>query len=264
MTNLSVNLNKVALLRNQRDVGYPDVAEHGQMILDAGAQGLTVHPRPDERHIRKSDVPILAALIEKWNADDKNRPVEFNIEGYPSDDFIDLVTTHPCHQVTLVPDDPNQRTSDHGWDVVMHRERLKEVISHLKSHGRRVSIFLDPVLELLNHAAETGADHIELYTGPYAEKEVPLETYAACAQKAEELGIGVNAGHDLSLDNLAPFIAALPTCAEVSIGQAITADALKMGWNAAIIAYLTAIEYGHKSSKETDMLTTKAKVNSGT
>ena len=248
MTNLSVNLNKVALLRNQRDVGYPDIAAHGRLILEAGAQGLTIHPRPDERHIRKSDVPVISKLIEDWNADDQNRMVEFNIEGYPSDDFINLVTSHPCHQVTLVPDDPDQRTSDHGWDIKTHQPRLKEVISHLKTHNRRVSLFLDPVPELINDVIKVGADHIELYTGPYAEGDIALSDYIACAKMAENNKIGVNAGHDLSLDNLARFIAAIPTCAEVSIGHAITADALIMGWNGAINAYLTAIKYGHKAA----------------
>ena len=264
MTNLSVNLNKVALLKNQRDVGYPDVAEHGLMILEAGAQGLTVHPRPDERHIRKSDVPVIAALIAQWNDGDHPHPVEFNIEGYPDDDFIDLVTKHDCHQVTLVPDDPHQRTSDHGWDIPRYKDQLKEIITHLKDKNRRVSLFLDPVPELIKEVKDIHADHIELYTGPYAMNETPLNTYAQCAQKAEEMRIGVNAGHDLSLDNLARFIAAIPTCAEVSIGHAITADALKMGWNAAVNAYLTAIRYGHKASRDANIIPLTPEKNSGT
>jgi len=245
-TKLSVNLNKVALLRNQRDVGYPGVIEHGKLILEAGAHGLTVHPRPDERHIRKSDVADIAAFLADW--DDKS--VEFNIEGYPGDDFIDLVTKYNCDQVTLVPDDPNQRTSDHGWNIKTHQHRLENVIKRLQDNGRRVSLFIDPVPEITLLAAEVGADRIELYTGPYAEGQVTLETYAQCASAAEKVGLEINAGHDLSLDNLGRFIAAIPSCAEVSIGHAITADALIMGWNGAVNAYMTAIEYGQKAAKD--------------
>lgn len=246
MTNLSVNLNKVALLRNQRDVGYPAVAEHGKRVLEAGAHGLTAHPRPDERHIRRSDIADIAALLADW----PDKAVEFNIEGYPSDDFIELVTQYDCDQVTLVPDDPNQRTSDHGWDIQTHKDRLENVIMRLKDKGRRVSLFIDPVPEITLQAAEVGADRIELYTGPYAEGQIPLETYAQTAIAAEKLGLEINAGHDLSLDNLGRFIAAIPTCAEVSIGHAITADALIMGWNGAINAYMTAIEYGQKTANK--------------
>lgn len=240
MTKLSVNLNKVALLRNQRDVGYPDLIEHAQLILDAGAHGITVHPRPDERHVRKSDIPALAEFLK--DKDD----IEFNIEGYPSDDFLDLVTTHPCDQVTLVPDDPHQSTSDHGWDVANKHGFLQPIIERLQNAGRRVSLFLDPDPMLIEHVVKTGADRIELYTGPYAENEIQAIKYAETANKAKEAGIGVNAGHDLSLDNLAKFLVAVPNCAEVSIGHAITADALKMGWHSATTAYLTAIKYAQK------------------
>lgn len=245
MTKLSVNLNKVALLRNQRDVGYPDLKEHAKLILEAGAHGITVHPRPDERHIRKSDVPVISEFL----ATEDYQDIEFNIEGYPSDDFLELVTTHKCHQVTLVPDDPNQSTSDHGWDVVSKGEFLKDVVTRLKESERRVSLFLDPDPALIEHVVKTGADRIELYTGPYAENEVDLQQYAETAKRATEAGIGVNAGHDLSLDNLAKFLIAVPDCAEVSIGHAITADALKMGWNGAITAYLTAIKYVQKKNE---------------
>lgn len=248
MTKLSVNLNKLALLRNQRDVGYPSVVEHAQIILEAGAHGLTIHPRPDERHIRRSDVGELAAFLANW----EDKSIEFNIEGYPSDDFIALVLAHKCDQVTLVPDDPNQRTSDHGWDVKAHFERLKSVIEQLHEGGRRVSLFIDPVPGLALQAAAVGADRVELYTGPYAEGEISVEMYAKTALAASEAGLEINAGHDLSLDNLARFIAHVPECAEVSIGHAITADALKLGWNGAVIAYLTALEYGHKMAKKTD------------
>lgn len=246
MTKLSVNLNKIALLRNQRDVGYPDIIEHARLILEAGAHGLTVHPRPDERHIRQSDIPAIAEFLKQHD----NKNIEFNIEGYPSDDFLDLVTTHQCDQVTLVPDDPNQSTSDHGWNVKDKSDFLKTVILKLKDAGRRVSLFLDPDPALIPHVLTTGADRIELYTGPYAENKIRLSAYAETAKHATEAGIGINAGHDLSLDNLAKFLIAVPDCGEVSIGHAITADALKMGWQGAVTAYLTAIEYAQKRNKK--------------
>lgn len=243
MTKLSVNLNKLALLRNQRDIGYPDLLEHAKIILESGADGITVHPRPDERHVRKSDIGALSDFVSKW----PNKEIEFNIEGYPSEEFIDLVLRHKCHQVTLVPDDPAQRTSDHGWDIITHREMLTKVISKLKNRGRRVSLFMDPVPTLITKVEALGADRIELYTGPYAERHIPLQNYTDSALTAKEAGLDINAGHDLNLDNLARFIAAVPHCEEVSIGHAITADALKIGWPAAVQAYLTAIDYGRKS-----------------
>ena len=245
-TKLSVNLNKLALLRNQRDVGYPSVTEHAKIILEAGAHGLTVHPRPDERHIRRSDIVDIAAFLLDYGQSD----IEFNIEGYPSDDFIDLVLKNKCDQVTLVPDDPNQRTSDHGWDIETHFDLLKNTIDKLHDYGRRVSLFIDPVPEIINWAKQVGTNRIELYTGPYAEKEIAVETYAETARQAVEAGIEINAGHDLNLENLAQFIAKIPDCAEVSIGHAITADALLMGWNRAVAAYLTALEYGHKMAQD--------------
>jgi pyridoxine 5-phosphate synthase len=245
-TKLSVNLNKLALLRNQRDIGYPSIIEHAQIILEAGAHGLTIHPRPDERHIRRSDVGEIAAFLAGY--DDKS--IEFNIEGYPSDDFIKLCLDNECNQVTLVPDDPNQRTSDHGWDIKAHKDLLKTVIEKLHDGGRRVSLFIDPVPEMALLAKEVGADRIELYTGPFAENEIPAKTYADTALKAQEVELEINAGHDINLDNLAQFIAQIPTCAEVSIGHAITADALKLGWNGAVNAYLSALEYGHKMASK--------------
>ena len=246
MTKLSVNLNKLALLRNQRDIGYPNVIEHAKMILEAGAHGLTVHPRPDERHIRRSDIGEIAAFLAEW--DDKS--IEFNVEGYPSEDFIELVLENKCDQVTLVPDDPNQKTSDHGWDIETHFETLKNVIKKLHNGGRRVSLFIDPVPEITKRAVDVGADRIELYTGPFAEKQILLKSYADTALEAKERGLEINAGHDLNLDNLAQFISQIPDCAEVSIGHAITADALKLGWNGAVNAYLTAIKYGHKMAND--------------
>ena len=242
-TKLSVNLNKVALLRNQRDVGYPSVLDMARLVVAAGAHGLTVHPRPDERHIRRSDVPALAKLI----ADDLPDDIEFNVEGYPTPDFIDLVQEVRPDQVTLVPDAPDQRTSDHGWNVVEQKSFLREVIADLKTSGARVCLFMDPDPGEMAKAAGAGADRIELYTGPYAEAFetgdvlLLLRRYAETAKEAVTVGLGVNAGHDLSLDNLPSFRRALPDLAEVSIGHAITADALRIGFPAAVEAYLRAL-----------------------
>ncbi|NCO03830.1 MAG: pyridoxine 5'-phosphate synthase [Alphaproteobacteria bacterium] len=244
MTKLSVNLNKVALLRNQRDVGYPNIIKTAEIILNAGAAGITVHPRPDERHIRRSDIPELAQFIENHD----NSEIEFNIEGYPADDFIELVLKHKCHQVTLVPDEPNQRTSDHGWDVKKHHDMLKDITKTLQSQNRRVSLFLDPVPKLIEAVISIGAKRIELYTGPYAEHQIDLMDYATTALEAKKNGIEVNAGHDLSLDNLGDFIESIPDCAEVSIGHAITSDALLMGWDKAVKAYLEVIQKAQKKS----------------
>jgi pyridoxine 5-phosphate synthase len=240
---LSVNLNKVALLRNQRDVGYPSVLETARMVVAAGAHGITVHPRPDERHIRLSDVRELADLI----AGELGHAVEYNIEGYPSDDFIALVREVRPDQATLVPDAPEQHTSDHGWDVRGSFERLRAAIREIKAGGARVSLFMDPEPGAMAEAATVGADRIELYTGPYAhafgtaDGEIMLGRYAEAALAAGQAGLGVNAGHDLSLDNLPPFCRAVPQLVEVSIGNAITADALRLGFPAAVSAYLRAI-----------------------
>ena len=242
-TKLSVNLNKVALLRNQRDVGYPSVLEAARMVVAAGAHGLTVHPRPDERHIRRSDVPALKALTVSKLPDG----IELNVEGYPSDDFIKLIQDVKPEQVTLVPDAPDQRTSDHGWDLVAQKSLLRDVITELKRSGARVGLFMDPEPGEMAKAAGAGADRVELYTGPYAEAfdsgdaALLLQRYADAASAAVEVGLGVNAGHDLSLDNLPSFKRALPMLAEVSIGHAITADALRMGFPAAVEAYLRAL-----------------------
>ena len=238
---LSVNLNKVALLRNQRDVGYPSVVDAARMVVAAGAHGITVHPRPDERHIRKSDVTELAALVAGLAG------VEYNIEGHPSEGFIALIAAVRPTQVTLVPDAPDQRTSDHGWDLQQDADRLAGVIAALKRSGARISLFMDPDPAAIGGAAKVGAERIELYTGPYAEAfaggqaAMALRRYAQAAQAAEDAGLGVNAGHDLNLDNLPPFCEALPQLAEVSIGHAITADALRLGFSAAVEAYLRAI-----------------------
>lgn len=243
MTSLSVNLNKVALLRNTRDVGYPSVLESAKLVLNAGAHGITIHPRPDERHIRRSDVPEIAAFLKDYSG------IEYNIEGYPDEDFMSLVLNNDCDQVTLVPDAPDQKTSDHGWDIPARSAFLKDIVARLKDGGRRVSLFIDHEPAMAEEAAKIGADRVELYTGPYAFESALLPMYVETARVAREAGLGINAGHDLNLDNLARFIAAIPECDEVSIGHAITADALKMGWTGAVSAYLTAIQYGQKTAR---------------
>jgi len=241
---LSVNLNKVALLRNQRDVGYPSVVDAARIVVAAGAHGITVHPRPDERHVRRTDVLELAGLI----AAELDPSVEYNIEGYPSDDFLALIGAVRPTQVTLVPDAPEQRTSDHGWDLERDAGRVSGLIARLKESGARISLFMDPDPGAMAMAASVGADRIELYTGPYAEAfakgeaSILLRRYAQAAEVAKEAGLGVNAGHDLNLDNLPAFCQALPQLAEVSIGHAITADALRIGFPAAVEAYLRAIK----------------------
>jgi pyridoxine 5-phosphate synthase len=242
-TKLSVNLNKVALLRNQRDVGYPSVLEAARMVLAAGADGITVHPRPDERHIRQSDVHELAAML----AAEAPPAVEFNIEGNPTPEFLALVRAVRPAQVTLVPDAPDQRTSDHGWDLEADRARLVEVMAELEQTGARLALFMDPDPGAMAAAAAVGADRIELYTEPYAkafgteDAALMLNRYAESADAASAAGLGINAGHDLNLDNLPAFCQGLPALAEVSIGHALTADALRIGFPAAVEAYRRAI-----------------------
>jgi pyridoxine 5-phosphate synthase len=241
MTRLSVNLNKVALLRNSRALGIPSVTRAAAIALEAGARGITVHPRPDERHIRTADVHDLAALL-KAHAD-----VEFNIEGNPFENALDLVRMVRPHQFTLVPDDPGQSTSDHGWDLARDGERLRPLIGEVKALGVRVSLFMDPVPAAMARAADIGADRVELYTEPYAkhfgsqrESEV-LAQYSAAARAAHAAGLGINAGHDLNRDNLPRFLSAVPGVLEVSIGHALIADALELGLEATVRAYLDAI-----------------------
>jgi pyridoxine 5-phosphate synthase len=230
---LSVNLNAVAMLRNRRDLPWPSVEHLGHVALQAGAYGLTVHPRPDQRHIRFSDLPVLRALI-----DDVFPQAEFNIEGYPSEDFLALCEKTQPEQVTLVPDDPAQATSDHGFDFRRHGEMLKPIVARLKASGMRVSLFADGDgdVEAVKLAKATGADRIELYTGPYggcydqpekARKMLDLLGRTADAAHAE--GLGVNAGHDLTVANLPALAARIPNLAEVSIGHGLTADALDYG-----------------------------------
>ena len=243
MTNLSVNLNAVAHLRNRRNLPWPSVTGIARLVLDAGAAGITVHPRPDERHIRRTDVSDLEALLRR-----EYPKAEYNIEGYPSADFLDLVERAAPDQVTFVPDDPSQSTSDHGWDVAANHHVLLPAIARMKSTGIRVSLFIDEEPEAAVEAAALGADRVELYTAPYggsaigsAEARMHLERLAATARAAQATGLKVNAGHDLTLENLPPFQAAVPDIAEVSIGHAMTSDALLMGFPEAVRRYKAAL-----------------------
>ncbi|MBL7989634.1 MAG: pyridoxine 5'-phosphate synthase [Chlorobi bacterium] len=241
MTKLSVNLNKVATLRNTRTLGIPSILHAAQLCLTAGVHGLTVHPRPDQRHIRTSDVLDLATLLNDWPA------VEFNIEGNPFHGYMELVQQIRPTQCTLVPDSPDAFTSDHGWDVIAEEERLREIIQTLKSYGCRVSLFMDPIPEQIERAANIGADRIELYTEPYAAAfaegngELAVSDYAEAARLASTLGLGVNAGHDLNRQNLPLFLSAVPNVLEVSIGHALIADALEFGLPETVRQYLEAI-----------------------
>lgn len=230
---LSVNLNAVAMLRNRRDLPWPSVEALGRIALKAGASGLTVHPRPDQRHIRFADLPIIRALI-----DDEFPEAEFNIEGYPTPEFFDLCAGVQPEQVTLVPDDPSQATSDHGWDFRKHQAFLTDAIAPYKRMGCRVSLFADGDgdAEAVAIAKAVGADRIELYTGPYGgcyeapERAGPLlEALGRTADAATALGLGVNAGHDLTVANLPGLIKRIPQLAETSIGHGLTADALEFG-----------------------------------
>jgi pyridoxine 5-phosphate synthase len=230
---LSVNLNAVAMLRNRRDLPWPNVEGLGRIALEAGASGLTVHPRPDQRHIRFSDLPVIRALI-----DDEFPDAEFNIEGYPSEDFLALCERIEPEQVTLVPDDPSQATSDHGFDFRETSEMLKPIVARLKRGGMRVSLFADGDgdAESVELAKATGADRIELYTGPYGgcfddprRGIILLEDLGKTADAALALGLGVNAGHDLTVANLPALVKRIPQLAEVSIGHGLTADALEFG-----------------------------------
>ena len=242
-TKLSINVNKVALLRNQRDVGYPSVVDAARHIIAAGAHGITVHPRPDQRHVRPGDVTDLKSLI----GDEFAGAVEFNIEGNPTDELLEIVYEAHPDQVTLVPDDPDQRTSDHGWDLGADGERLAPIIAGLAAAGMRVSIFMDPDPGAMGLAAACGADRIELYTESYAtafaagDCERVLAGFVATAEAALANGLGINAGHDLNLDNLSLFQRSVPELAEVSIGHAFTAAALELGYNGAVAAYLAAL-----------------------
>lgn len=236
MTRLSVNINKIATLRNARGGNVPDVQQVAVDCQKFGAQGITVHPRPDERHIRYSDVQLLRPLVH----------TEFNIEGYPNRSFIDLVCSVRPEQVTLVPDPPEALTSNAGWDTITHESFLKEVIAEFKSKGIRTSIFVGTELHLVAHAAKCGTDRVELYTEPYAigykaDPGQSLAPFAQAARIAADNGLGVNAGHDLNLINLRYFAQGIPELAEVSIGHALIADALYYGLENTIQMYLNCL-----------------------
>ena len=240
-TSLSVNVNKVAQLRNTRHLGIPSVVRAATLCLEAGADGITVHPRPDERHIRAADVVDLQALLERWPE------VEFNIEGNPFHNLMDVIRAVRPHQATFVPDSEDQFTSDHGWDLARDADRLRPLIEECRSLGVRVSLFMDPIPEAMAAVRAVGAERIELYTETYAsahgtprQAEV-LAGFARTAEAAMALGLGVNAGHDLSLANLTDFIRAVPGVDEVSIGHALIADALEYGLGDTVRRYLRAI-----------------------
>ncbi|MBP5689956.1 MAG: pyridoxine 5'-phosphate synthase [Bacteroidales bacterium] len=236
MTRLSVNINKIATIRNARGGNLPDVTKAALDIERFGAEGITVHPRPDERHIRYSDVREIRPLIK----------TEFNIEGNPIPSFIDLVTEVKPDQVTLVPDAHDAITSNAGWDIPAHMDFLHDVIARFKALGIRVSVFIDPVPEMAEAAREAGADRVELYTESYARNypagpEAAIAPYLATAKAVREAGLGLNAGHDLNLDNLSYFIRTIPWTDEVSIGHALISDALYLGLENTVKAYLSKI-----------------------
>ncbi|MDB5227334.1 MAG: pdxJ [Bacteroidota bacterium] len=237
MTRLSVNLNKIALIRNSRGSNYPDLVEVAKDCERFGAQGVTVHPRPDERHCKFSDLQPLKNIVT----------TELNIEGFPNDHFMQEIIKVKPHQCTLVPDDPTQMTSDHGWDTVTHFDFLKERINELKKNGIRVSLFIDPVAKLIEGVAKTGADRIEYYTGPYA-KNYSSDPTAAIREIKETCeiaisnGLGINAGHDLNLENLKYLKENLPRLDEVSIGHALICDAIYLGLENTIRLYRNRLQ----------------------
>ena len=240
MTNLSVNLNKVALIRNTRNIGIPSITKMAQICIEAGAKGITVHPRPDQRHIRPGDVYDLVDVVT---------PVEFNIEGNPLEvSFMEIVREVKPTQCTLVPDAPDTFTSDSGWDLTKDKERLLPIVAELHSLGSRVSLFMNADVEQISLVPATGAERIELYTEPYATAyrerdnlESVWQQFADAAQKAQSLGLGVNAGHDLNLGNLSKFCT-IPGILEVSIGHALTAEALEMGFAQTVKEYIKILD----------------------
>lgn len=240
-TALSVNVNKVALVRNTRHLGIPSITRAAVLCLQAGAHGITVHPRPDERHIRAQDVFDIATLMQDWPGR------EFNIEGNPFHNLMDFIRQVRPQQATFVPDAEGQFTSDHGWSFPQDAERLRPLIAECRDLGVRVSLFMDPVPGQMVLARAAGADRVELYTEPYAaawghaSQAAQLQRYAVAAQAALDAGLGVNAGHDLNRDNLTDFLRQVPGVAEVSIGHALIADALELGYSATVRDYLRCI-----------------------
>ena len=248
-TALSVNLNKVALLRNTRALTIPSVTRAATIALEAGAAGITVHPRPDERHIRPADVHDLAALLEDWPR------AEYNIEGNPFHNLMDFVRSVRPHQCTFVPDDVGQSTSDHGWDLAVDAMRLKPLIDEAHELGVRVSLFMDPLPDVMTRVVELGAERVELYTESYAHAwSTPDETrvlsgFVDAGWAALRAGLGINAGHDLNRDNLTAFLAAVPNVLEVSVGHALIADAMEFGLAATVAAYLACIDRATTASR---------------
>lgn len=240
-TALSVNVNKVALLRNSRHLEIPSVVRAAQACLEAGCHGITIHPRPDERHIRARDVEEIAELMRQWPR------AELNIEGNPLHNLMDFVRAVRPHQATFVPDSVDQFTSDHGWNLSADSVRLRPLIDECHALGVRVSLFMDPVAQSMPLARSAGADRVELYTEEYARSHgsgrqaAVLQRYAQAAEGALRAGLAVNAGHDLSRENLIDFLRAVPSVAEVSIGHALVADALEMGYERTVQAYLRCI-----------------------
>jgi pyridoxine 5-phosphate synthase len=236
MTKLSVNINKIATIRNARGGNVPNVVLAAQRIEAFGAEGITVHPRPDQRHITYNDVEELSKMVK----------TEFNIEGYPNREWLDLIIKANPAQATLVPDPPGVLTSNAGWNTLQHGAFLREVLSELKSHGIRTSVFIEPDLQLIDGAKDVGADRIELYTEPFAanfnsDKEVAVKPFVLASKHALEIGLGVNAGHDLNLENLQFFASSLPKLDEVSIGHALISDALYFGLENTVQMYLSKL-----------------------
>lgn len=237
MARLSVNINKIALLRNSRGANIPDVVQFAKDCEKFGAQGITVHPRQDERHITRNDVYALNEVVT----------TEFNVEGYPSSDFLKMVKEVKPQQCTLVPDAPGQLTSDHGWDTIAQQGFLTDVIAELKANNIRVSLFIDPLKDRIEAAKKAGADRIEFYTGPYAydfytDRKKAIQAFTDAALYCNNIGLGINAGHDLNLDNLRFFKANIPGLLEVSIGHALVRDCLYLGLENTIQLYLRELE----------------------
>jgi pyridoxine 5-phosphate synthase len=236
MTKLSVNINKIATIRNARDGNVPNVVLAAQRIEAFGAEGITVHPRPDQRHITYNDVEELSKTVK----------TEFNIEGYPNREWLDLVIKANPAQATLVPDPPGVLTSNAGWNTLQHGAFLREVLTELNSHGIRTSIFIEPDLQLIDGAKDVGSDRIELYTEPFAasynvDREAAVKPFVLASKHASQIGLGVNAGHDLNLDNLQFFASSLPRLDEVSIGHALISDALYFGLENTVKMYLSKL-----------------------
>ncbi len=248
-TLLSVNVNKVALLRNTRHLGEPSVVRAARLCLNAGAAGITVHPRPDERHIRRADIFDIAALLKDWPK------AEYNIEGNPFHNLMEFIRAVRPAQATFVPDSESQRTSDHGWNLMEDAPRLAPLILECRELGVRVSLFMDPIAEQMSLAKKLGAERIELYTESWAASfhtsacNATLSTFISTSKAAMDVGLVINAGHDLNRENLTPFLKAVPGIAEVSIGHALIGDALEMGYDRTVRAYLECIQAAFPSTR---------------